>query len=433
MRIASMSGALLCALLASTAALAQVEVQPACYSTSDSFIDTQLILTVKPSNPVLVQRFQAPNIRIFCVLFEESAAADSTCTQASTPVLCSRLAADANSAFSCESLTQYTSDPNAKVERGSINGPDMIWDLMWDGTAKAVGCYPRAVHFRALALVRGKDVSSTAVFVILLIVAILAVILIALVFAWFIHNRLRQIDEAGAITIAGPKATYQGPQMAVAPGGGLVGVDKVYQPVNEKGALVEDQSAHFGGQPGDSRGLGATPAQRTRRGPKRASPPAPGDGLPGGASQFRGAQRNVFGNRSDDDLDDDADLNFYDPDGVRRYRRDGSVAPPGTSVRRRGRSARKGGRSSRRGGGGEEDPDAEAMQAMGYATLFPPSRDGAPTAGRTRRSTWTRTATQSTSRRRVAAEWHRPAPLASARVRSATSRSGRRVPSARAA
>jgi hypothetical protein len=361
---------LLCVLALLSGLSAVVDSQrvdlPTCYSTSEDYMDTQLIVEVQPFSPVLVRRFQAPEIRIFCVEFEEAGA---SCGQVSLPVLCSRPVSDPNAAFSCERLDVYGADANADVTRGSINGQDMIWDLMWDGTTKAADCYPRAVRFRALALVRGKDVSSVAVFVVLLLIVIVAVLAIALVLIWFVYNRLQQIDDAGAVTIAGPKSTFQGPQMAVGPSGGIVGVDKVYLPVNENGATVEDQSAgaaKFGLTAGDhQRGnLPATPASRVRRGAKRPSPPKPGDGLPGGVGQFRGAQRTVFGAGESGADEDEEDPYFYDEEGLRRYRHDGSVAPPGTSIRRR-----RGGRGGRRGA--RRDPGDEELQAMGYASLFP--------------------------------------------------------------
>jgi hypothetical protein len=352
--------------------------QPKCYSTSEDYINDEVIVAVQPQSPVLVKRFQAPNIRIFCVLFEEQG---PDCGQASTPVLCWRPANDPNAQRTCETLVHQPGNPNHNEERGTINGPDMVWDLLWDGTDKAPQCYPRSVRFRALVLVRGKDVESLTVFIILVILAGLVLLAMLLVFLWFVNQRLKRIDEAGAVTIAGPKGEFTGPQMAVAAGNGPLGVDKVYLPVDENGATVADQSAGTYGQLANgTNGYGsATPAMRTRRGPKRASPPAPGDGLPGGAGQFRGAQRSIFGEGGDDE--DDDDLYYYDDENVRRYRRDGTVAPPGTSVRRRrggGKGGAGGGR--KKGGRGVAGDDEDEMTAMGYSTLFP-TEEGWRTGG----------------------------------------------------
>ena len=320
---------------------------PACFSNTPEYLFRQFVVSVQPSTSILVQRYQAPQITIHCIsILEEGPTCGST---QGTPQLCQRRADDPTAAFTCEPLDVYTTDPNADVTRGEIHGPDTIWDVKWDGRAKAPQCYPRAVEVRLLAFVRGKDVASDVVWAFLLLIVILALILAAVAFVYFIRRRLAIIDDAGAATIGGPKSDFKGPQMGLT-GLGVTDVpdsNKVYLPIQEHGALADLESSKFGRT--DAM-LGNTPTTGNLRGPvaqRRASPPAPGDGLPDGA--FREGRRRQGADVGDGFEDDDDD----------------PLGPGGSTVRRR----------RRRHGSGYDSATGAGRRSPSRKTLFPTQTD----------------------------------------------------------
>lgn len=303
---------------------------PECFSTTDQYI-VRSFTVIQPSN-VLIQRYRGSQIKLFCSSFEE---VGPSCP-ALLPTLCSRPAGDPSAQMKCETLAEFGSDINAGVSRGSINGPQMLWLLQWDGTQLPPSCFPRVVNARLLAFVYNENVASTAVFVILLIIAIVCVALILLSFVHQVRSRWLKIDTAGATAIAGPKMSFRGPQLGVTePGAALPpGVTKVYLPVRDSGALNDMTADRMGAllsDPNTPRGKsiylqnadgevdrGPGSSMRRRR---RASPPAPGDGTFDVALQQRIAdarrvtRRVGGGGQHEDEGDEDAFDYAFDDEG----------------------------------------------------------------------------------------------------------------------
>jgi hypothetical protein len=327
-KMLSSSPAVLLALLVICVSAAN---NPACFSTTDQYIQ-RTFTVLQPSN-VLVQRYQGSMIKIYCSSFSE---AGPSCAGL-LPTLCSRPALDASAAMTCETLAEFGLNTNAAVSRGSINGPPMLWLLQWDGTQLPPSCFPRVVNARLLAFVYNDRVESTAVFVILLIIAILSVLLILLSFFHHVRSRWMKIDSAGATAIAGPKMSYRGPQLGVTEPAKAVqpGITKVYLPVRDSGALSDMTADRMGallGDPNTPRGKsiylqgadgdverGPGSSMRRRR---RASPPGPGDGtfdpiLQQKIVDARRMNRGAFRGGDDDfEGDEDAFDYAYDDDGA---------------------------------------------------------------------------------------------------------------------
>jgi hypothetical protein len=298
----------------------------ACSSTSEDFRIRSLIVNVQPTQPILVQRYQAPNLRIFCFSTTQTAGVTSASCPSSTAtsnvVLCSRLADQPDSDSSCERFDNIGS----MIERGSINGPNKVWDIMWDGSSLPAQCFPRGVQFSYLALVRGTEVASIALFVVLLIIAILAVLLGVASLGVFVRQRVGRYDSAGAVTMAGPKGNFAGHQMQVRGGAAEEAqasydgrVPTMYLPVRSAGAsspvygadgqelneaqlaeMAQMNAEHGGAAGGGAYARGAGPqaftnnpneASRQMRdiAKKGASPPRPGDAIEG----FEGATRDM--------------------------------------------------------------------------------------------------------------------------------------------
>lgn len=338
----------------------------ACKSTSQDYRVRTLTVNVQPTLPVLVQRYQAPELRIFCFSAQLVAgtsgvsSADCTAAAASAAItalkICRRNVNEPDGTSLCDDFSGISSE----TVFGSINGPEMVWDVLWVGSALPPQCFPRGVQFSYLALVRGSSVSSVGLFVVLLIIAILALILGVLSMGYFVKHRVELFDAAGAVSIAGPKGTFAGAQMQVRTGAAEDAqanyddrVPTMYLPVRhgadgsplygaegaeltaEQLAEMQAQNAlHNGGQ--DDRAVASRMPRAIAM--KGASPPRPGDGIEG----FEGAARAI-------ELSGEGGgaLGAFDGIGAGKYR-DG---PPGSLRRRRGYRPHHGGSSP----GGDDD------------------------------------------------------------------------------
>lgn len=266
-----------------------------CSSTTDEFIHRYITIPQKPLDSILVQRFVGPELSISCL--SVVTAAGATCTQAALPRLCYRAASDTLASLTCEYLSDYMADANAKVTRGSRSGPDMVWVIQLDTTNQPASCFARTEEVRLLAFVRGNPESSIALFVILLIVVVVVVVVAALLIAFSCYQRSSQLDSAGAIAVAGPKMNYLGSQIHAAEPQVLnQNIKHVLLPVRAS-AGVEDlttayrkvlmdpnydpSTAEGGRQLAIEQGRAPSSVRRILR----ASPPKPGDGQDDGQLQ----------------------------------------------------------------------------------------------------------------------------------------------------
>lgn len=367
------------------------KVIPSCYSTTDAYVVKTLTVATQPLSATLIQRYQGSELTIECLSFIEYGPT-SGCGTDSVPQLCSRLVTDTSSAFSCETLSVYQANPGQQLIRGSASGPERIWLVKWDGTSKPVGCYPRQVEIRLLAFIRNQVESNDTVFGFLLTLAIISVLLVLVALYSYFRTRLQQIDYSGATTIGGPKQVFRGPQISVNASEAITkNVTTVYLPVRDSAALNEMTTSKIGqllndpntphrrsinledefgenGKSGFNRGPGGSSIRR-----RRASPPAPGDGVQDpvlsqrmsearrlkNAAMRRGGRIGIRGSRTldDDALEDEEDI--FDEHGARRRMYNGAAnsddeddgndyasglqrsGPRGKSGNRRGGSARR--------------------------------------------------------------------------------------------
>ena len=316
-------------LLLSVAARAQ----DTCDSDTDLFINRVVTIPQKPLNPLLIQRFQAPALEIRCLSIQEAGPAGTTSATCPTspPILCSRLASDTLGTLSCETLSDYVSDFNAKIDRGDRSGPDMIWIIKWDPAAKSVNCFSRTLEIRLLAFARGEHVPSVALAVLFAIVVFIVVMMIVLAMIYFCRLRYMQMDQAGATTIGGPKMNYRGMQMhAAEPEANRNNLTRVILPVKQSGAIEDLNSKYEDAIRTSPRGtLIIDDEGEVSRGPnmvmppRRASPPQPGDGINDPALQSRiqdARRRGMVGRRRGppgiNEMDEDDD--GYGPDNFDR-------------------------------------------------------------------------------------------------------------------
>lgn len=274
-----------------------------CSSDTDLFVHRIITIPQKPLNPILLQRYQAPSLDIRCLSVDEAgpSGVSATLCPTTTPQLCTRLASDTLGPLTCETLSDFASDPNTKISRGDANGPDRVWVVRWDPSSRSVTCFPRTIEVRILAFARGEHQSSTTLAVLAAIVAFAAVLLIVLAIVYFCRLRCLQLDRAGATTIGGPKMNYRGMQMhAAEPEANRSNVTRVVLPVKQSGAIEDLNSKYEDAIRTSPRGtLIIDESGDVSRGPnmiaqpRRASPPQPGDGIhdPELASKIQSARR----------------------------------------------------------------------------------------------------------------------------------------------
>lgn len=312
--------------------------QDTCDSDTDLFIHRVVTIPQKPLNPLLIQRFQAPALEIRCLSIQEAGPAGTTPATCPTspPILCSRRASDTLGTLSCETLTDYVSDFNAKIDRGDRSGPDMIWIIKWDPAIKSVSCFSRTLEIRLLAFARGEHVPSVALAVIFAIVAFIVVLMIVLAMIYFCRLRYKQMDQAGATTIGGPKMNYRGMQMhAAEPEANRNNLTRVILPVKQSGAIEDLNTKYENAIRTSPRGtLIIDDDGDVSRGPnmimppRRASPPQPGDGIDDPVLQSRiqdarrrgmvGRRRGPPGINEMDEDDDGYGPENFDRDGPLR-------------------------------------------------------------------------------------------------------------------